>query len=128
MKTGFFRTNARAFGAAAVTTATVTWLEQYANNKIAEGTQVAMSNVTNPNTDPDVALHSVRFLRDRNNASIGLFSGLRAGLTGEWRKRAQAQDARNQELDKLEQYWKGRQLDRRLPVSGSAAPVPTNRK
>ncbi len=105
-KPGFIRANSGALA----TSAGISLLNGVAEGVIQVGKSVALRQVTNPNTDPDIALKQLAYLRNRfEDEHVGLWYAFSNSLHYQ-----AAQEEKNTGLawfDKVQQYWKARQSD-----------------
>jgi hypothetical protein len=95
-------------------------------NRIAWG--VATGDATNPNTDPNIALQQLQYLRNQINAPRGPGYALWHGVCGTWRDEVQKQYEALGWIDEAEQYWEDRRdadIRAQLPAPGVfAVPQP----
>jgi hypothetical protein len=114
----FVRGNAGAFKASLAFSV----VDGFAAGVIRQAEQLAMSDVTNENSDPWVALHQLQFLRTRFNDPRGVWYALSTAVTVGIDQAQKDQRAGNEWLDMMEEYWISRQdavIRANLPAIGS---------
>jgi hypothetical protein len=126
---GFWRSNAGALG----TSAGLSALSSAGETVIRIAEQMAMGDVTNEESDPEVALAQVRYLRERFNEPRGVTYALWTAITGEIKEHNRQQRLGNQWLNQVEQYWTERQkfiesnsaaIRANLPPRGAVSALP----